>query len=225
VTAAPVLLKSKFDPLRDIVPLALIGEFPFLLAGHPNVPARNAGELIALAKRQPGTISYGSTGVGSAYHLAAELLGVMAGVDMLHVPYRGGGAAALSDVVAGRVDLIWNSPVFLLPHVHGGKLRGIGVTGPRRLTAAPDIPTIAQGGVPGYEVVGWQGMFAPAGTPDHIVTRLNAGIGKILVAPDVGKLWESGGLDQPVPRTTEQFGKILRSDYEKWEKLIKRIGL
>lgn len=224
LTSTPHLQKG-FDPSRDIVPISLIGEFTFLLAAHPNVPARNARELIALAKRQPGKLSFASTGVGSAYHLAGELFCVMSGIDMLHVPYRGGGAAAVTDLITGRVDLVWNSPVFLLPHVQSGKLRGIGVTGPRRIAAGPDIPTIKESGLPGYELMGWQGIVAPAGTAKEIVTRLNGLVTQILSDPAIKQQWTSGGLEQPSARTPEQFGAVLRTDYERYGKLIGKIGL
>lgn len=224
VVATPHLKKG-FDPSQDVVPVALIGEFAFMLAAHPAVPAKNARELIALGKRKPGNLSFGSTGVGSAYHLAGVLMSMMGSIEMLHVPYRGGGAAAIADLVAGRIDLTWNSPVFLLPHVRAGRIRAIGVTGPRRLKTAPDIPTITESGLPGYEMVGWQGMLAPAGTPREVVVHLNGLIGKILSAPETQKLWESRGLEAPVARTTEQFGEVLRADYAKYGKLIKRIGV
>jgi tripartite-type tricarboxylate transporter receptor subunit TctC len=224
VTATPHLRKG-FDPSRDVVPVALIGEFAFMLAAHPAVPAKNARELIALGKRKRDGLSYGSTGVGSAYHLAGVLFTTMAGIEMLHVPYRGGGAAAITDLVAGRVDLAWNSPVFLLPHVRSGRIRAIGVTGPRRIAAASDVPTISESGLPGYEMVGWQGMLAPAGTPAEIVNRLNGTIGKVLTAPETRKVWENSGLEPPIARTAEQFDQILRADYAKYGKLIKRIGI
>ncbi len=224
IVATPHLMKG-FDPSRDVVPVALIGEFMYLLAAHPNVPARNARELISLAKRYPGKLSYASTGVGSAYHLAGALFCVMAGIDMLHVPYRGGGAALVSDLMAGRVDLTWNSPVFLLPQVRDKKLRAIAVTGPHRLATANDIPTIAESGLPGYELMGWQGILAPAGTPPEIVQRLNDAIGKILSEADVKQQWESRGLESPVPRKTEQFATILRSDYQRYGNLIKKTGI
>lgn len=224
LTSTPHLQKG-FDPSRDIAPISLIGEFTFFLAAHPTVPARNARELIALAKRQPGKLSFASTGVGSAYHLAGELFCVMGGIDMLHVPYRGGGAAAVTDLMTGRVDLVWNSPVFLLPHVQSGKLRGIGVTGPRRIAAAPDVPTIKESGLPGYELMGWQGIAAPAGTPKDIVTRLNTLISQILSDPAIKQHWTSVGLEQPSARTPEQFAAVLRTDYERYGKLISRIGL
>lgn len=224
VVATPHLRKG-FDPSRDVTPIALVGEFTFLLAAHPSVPAMNARGLITLAKRQPGRLSYASTGVGSAYHLAGALFGLMGGIEMLHVPYRGGGAAAITDLVTGRVDLAWNSPVFLLPHVRDNKMRAIGVTGPRRLAAAPDVPTIAESGLPGYELTGWQGVFGPAGTPQEIVLRLNNMIGKILSEPNLKQQWENRGLERPVARTPEQFAMILRADYEKYGKLINKIGI
>lgn len=224
LTSTPHLQKS-FDPKRDIVPISLIGEFAFFLAAHPNVPARNAKELISLAKRQPGKLAFASTGIGSAYHLAGELFAVMGGIKMLHVPYRGGGAAAITDLMTGRVDLVWNSPVFLLPHVQSGKLRGLGVTGPRRIAAAPAVPTIKESGLPGYELMGWQGIVAPAGTPKEIVTRINALVTRILSDSGIKQHWTSVGLEQPSAGTPEQFAAVLRADYDRYGELINRIGL
>jgi tripartite-type tricarboxylate transporter receptor subunit TctC len=148
---------------------------------------------------------------------------MMANVDMLHVPYRGGGSSAIGDLVSGRVDLLWNSPVFLLPHVRTGKMRAIGVTGLKRLSGVPDVPTIAETGLPGYELVGWQGILAPAATPKDIIARLNASIVQILNAADIKELWRGQGMDA-VARTPEQFGARMRADYDKYGKLIQKLG-
>jgi len=223
VAATPHLQKAPIDTLRDLVPVAPIGEFSHLMVAHPNVPAKTARDVIALAKARPGVLTYGSNGVGSAYHLAGALMCAMAGIDMIHVPYRGGGATAISDILGGRVDLLFNSPVFLLPHVRSGKLRAIGVTGVRRMTGEPGIPTIAESGLPGYEMAGWQGLLAPAGTPRDVVERLNAAMARILAAPDVKERWTAQGMEA-VARTTAEFSARVRSDYESYGKLIRRIG-
>jgi tripartite-type tricarboxylate transporter receptor subunit TctC len=217
------LQKVSFDPLRDFAPIAPIGEFSHLLVAHPAVPAKTVRELIALAKARKGNLSYGSNGVGSAYHLAGVLFCAMADIDMLHVPYRGGGSTAISDLVTGRVDLMWNSPVFLLPHVSLSRLRAIGVTGPARIAALPDVPTIAEGGLRGYELVGWQGILAPAATPNEIISRLNSAMQTILSAPDVKEQWTAQGMEA-VARTPDQFAARLRADYESYGKLISRIA-
>jgi tripartite-type tricarboxylate transporter receptor subunit TctC len=223
VVATPHLQKVSFDTLRDFAPVAPIGEFAYLVVAHPAVPAKSAKDLIALAKARPGRLSYGSNGIGSAYHLAGALFCMMAGIDMLHVPYRGGGSTAIGDLVTGRVDLLWNSPVFLLPHVRNGKMRPIGVTGLQRLAGAPEIPTIAESGLPKYDMVGWQGILAPAATPKEIVNRLNSAIAKILSAPDIKELWKTQGMDA-VARTPEQFATRMHADYEKYGTLIRKLG-
>jgi len=223
LAATPHLQKVSFDPLRDFAPIAPIGEFSHLLVAHPAVPAKTVRELVALAKARKGNLSYGSNGVGSAYHLAGVLFCAMADIDMLHVPYRGGGSTAISDLVTGRVDLMWNSPVFLLPHVSLSRLRAIGVTGPARIAALPDVPTIAEGGLRGYELVGWQGILAPAATPKEIISRLNGAMETILSAPDVKEQWTAQGMEA-VARTPDQFAARLRADYESYGKLISRIA-
>jgi tripartite-type tricarboxylate transporter receptor subunit TctC len=223
VVATPHLQKVPFDPLRDFAPVSAIGDFSYLLVAHPAVPAKTARDLIVIAKAKPGTLSYGSNGVGSAYHLAGVLFAVMAKVDMLHVPYKGGGSTLISDLVTGRVDLAWNSPVFLLPHVQQGRLKAIGVTGLTRVAAMPDVPTIAESGLPGYELVGWQGILAPAATPKEVVATLNAAITKILSNPDVKELWRTQGMEA-VTRTPEQFSARVKADYEKYGLLVKKLG-
>ena len=223
LAATPWLQKVAFDPLRDFAPVALIGEFSFLLVSHPSLPAKNVRELLSLARKRPGELAYGSNGVGSAFHLAGVLFGAMGKVDILHVPYRGGGNAALVDLTGGRIHLMWNSPVFLLPHVKGGKLRAIAVTGPKRIPALPDVPTIAESGLPGYDMTGWQGIFAPAGTPREIVSRLNASIGRVLGSPDGRDAWTAQGME-PTLLSPDQFAMRLRADYEAYGKLIKRIS-
>jgi tripartite-type tricarboxylate transporter receptor subunit TctC len=148
----------------------------------------------------------------------------MAGIQLLHVPYRGGGSAAIVDLVAGRVDLMWDSLAVVLPQMRAGKLRAIGVTGARRAAALPDVPAIAESGLPGYEMIGWHGIFAPAGTPREIVDRLNAAIAKILAMPDIRELWTTQAMEI-VPSTPEQFAARLRFDYERYGKLIKSSGI
>ena len=221
--SAPHLRKVPFDTLRDFAPVAQIGQFAFLLAAHPTVPARNARELIALAKTRRVSLTYGTTAVGSAYHLAGVLFCMMAGIEMVHVPYPQSGSAALMDLISGRTDLGLNSPVFLLPHVRAGKLRAIGVTGLRRMASAPDVPSIAESGLPGFDMVGWQGIVAPAGTPKEIIAQLHAAVQNIMRLPETRKRWDDSGLEI-VQATPEQFGAALRVDYERYGKLIARIG-
>jgi tripartite-type tricarboxylate transporter receptor subunit TctC len=224
MAATPHLYKVAYNSLRDFAPVIQITDFSYVLVAHPAMPVKSARELIALAKARPGYLTYGSTGVGSGFHLAGELFCAMAGVQMLHVPYRGGGTAAITDLVAGRVDLMWDSLGVVKPQMQAGRLRAIGVTGARRAAALPDVPTIAESGLPGYEMVGWHGIFAPAATPREIVARLNAVIGRILGSPDIKELWNTLAMEI-VPSTPEQFAARLRLDYERYEKLIKNSGI
>jgi tripartite-type tricarboxylate transporter receptor subunit TctC len=221
--SAPHLRKVPFDTLRDFAPIAQIGQFAFMLAAHPSVPARNARELIALAKGRRVSLTYGTTAVGSAYHLAGVLFCMMAGIDMVHVPYPQSGSAALMDLISGRTDLGLNSPVFLLPHVRAGKIHAIGVTGLRRMPSVPDVPSIAESGLPGFDMVGWQGILAPAGTPKEIIGPLHSAVQSILRLQDTRKRWDDSGLET-VELAPEQFRAMLRVDYERYGKLIARIG-
>jgi len=224
MAATPHLYKVPYDPLRDFAPVIQISAFSYVLVAHPAVPAKTARDLIALAKSRPAPLTYGSTGVGSGFHLAGELFAAMAGIQLLHVPYRGGGSAAITDLVAGRVDLMWDSLAVVLPQMRAGKLRAIGVTGAHRAAALPDVPAIAESGLPGYEMVGWHGVFAPAGTAREIIERLNATIAKILGTPDIKELWTTQAMEI-LPSTPEQFAARLRFDYERYGKLIKSSGI
>ncbi len=222
LAATPHLQKVRFDTVRDFAPVSAIGEFAYLLAAHPAVPAKDVKELIALARRSPGKLSYGSNGTGSSYHLAGELLCMMTGITMLHVPYKGGGTSAIADLVGGRVDMMWNNPVFLLPQVHAGKLKAIAVTAERRMPAMPQVPTIGET-VKGYEISGYQGIAAPAGTPQDIVERLNGAVQRALATPELRTTWTTQGMEAP-PRTPAQFAQMMRADYERYGKLIQKLG-
>ena len=222
--STPHLQKLSYDTLRDFAPIAQINEFYSVFVVHPSVPARNSAELIALAKSKPGYLTFGSTGVGSGFHLNVENFAMLAGIRMLHVPYRGGGSAAIADLIAGRVDMMQDNLAVVKPQIDAGRLRAIGVTGRRRLTALPDVPTIAESGLPGYESVGWHGWLAPAGTPREIVTQLNAAIRKVLASAEIKALWNSQGVEV-ADTTPEQFAARIRQDYEKYGKLIKSLGL
>lgn len=224
MTATPHLFKVSYNPIDDFAPIIQIGEFPFALVVHPAVPARTARELIALAKARPGTLTYGSAGIGSAFHLAGELFSKSAGVKILHVPYRGGGTTAHTDLIGGRLDLMWDSVGVMLPYVQAGRLRAIGVTGPRPSPALPGVPTVAQSGLPGYEIGGWLGVFAPAATPKEIIGVLNATIAKALASADIKDLWKTLAMDI-VPSTPEQFAARMRFDYERYGKVIQSTGV
>ncbi len=224
MAATPHLFKVSYNSLRDFAPVHQISDFSYVLVAHPSVPAKNARELIAMAKARPAYLTYGSTGIGSGFHLAGELFCAMAGVQMLHVPYRGGGTAAIMDLVGGRVDLMWDSLAVVKPQLQAGRLHAIGVTGPRRAAALPNVATIAESGLPGYEIVGWHGIFAPAGTPREIVERLSNTIAKILGAPDIRELWNAQAMEI-FPSSPEQFARRLNFDYDRYGKLIKDAGI
>ena len=178
-----------WDPLRDYSYVTLLAVLPSLLMVHPSIPAKNVRELVALAKARPGALTYASTGQGTSPHMMMEMFKSMAGVNMVHVPYKGA-APAMVDLIAGRTDLGMNSPVFLLPMVRSGKLRAIGITGNHRMASAQDIPTIAESGLPGFELSGWQGLLVPAATPREIVVQLNAAVQKILMTPEIKRVLE-----------------------------------
>ena len=223
MAATPHIYAIRYKPL-DFTPIVQISDFSYVLIAHPAVPARNARELIALAKAKPGSLTYGSTGVGSGFHLAGELFCSMAGINLLHVPFKGGGTAAVVDVVAGRVDLMWDSLGVVRPYVQAGRLRVIGVTGERRAAALPNAPTIAESGLPGYHMTGWHGILGPPGLPREITNALNTSIAKILATPEMKELWGTLAMEI-VPNTPEQFAARLKFDYERYGKLIKSIGL
>ncbi len=224
LTAAPHLQKAPYDSLRDFAPVAMTTAFSFLLVAHPAVPAKTARDLIALARARPGYLTYGSTGVGSGFHLAGELFSSLASVKLVHVPYRGGGSAAIPDLLSGRVDLMWDSFGTVRAQVLAGKLRAIGVTGTTRIAALPDVPTIAESGLPGYDLVGWHGILAPAGTPREVIDRLNTTINRTLDRSDLRASWAQQGFDTP-QLGSEQFAQRMRRDFEAYGKLIKAIGL
>jgi len=223
LTATPHLQKVPFDPLKDFTAIAPFGDFSFLLAGHPALPAKNARDLIAMAKARPGNLSYGSNGVGSAYHIAGALFATLAGIQLLHVPYRGGGATAITDLVSGRVDMMWNNPAFLLPNVRAGKLKALGVTGRQRIPGIKDVPTIAESGLPGYEISGWQGLLGPAHLPNGVVARLHGALLDAFSTSAMQTLWESRGMTF-VQQSPEQFSLRLRQDFETYGKLIRQVG-
>ena len=215
--------KLPFDTVNDFAPITLAALAPLYLVVSPSVPAKNVSELIALAKAKPGQLNYANSGNGTSAHLAGELFKKMAGVDLVSVPYKGGGPAVI-DVVAGRVQIYFSTIPAALAQVQAGKLRGLAVTSPKRVNLMPDVPTVAESGLPGYEIVGWFGLFAPAGTPKPAVARLNKEINEILRTPDAQKRFASEGL-VPGGGTPEQLGKFVRSEIEKWGALIKQIGL
>lgn len=211
--------KLKYDALKDFAPVTQVLSTPFLLAIHPSLPPRNVKEFIAFAKARPGELNYGSAGSGSGSHLFAEMFRDMANLDFVHIPYKGA-APATTALLSGETMFKFDNIVTTLPAARNGKLRALAVTTITRSSAAPEIPTIAESGVPGYDANAWFGVFVPAGTPPEIIGRLNAEITKILKQPQVReKLLSLGG--EPVGNTPGEFGDFFRNEVEKWGKVIR----
>jgi tripartite-type tricarboxylate transporter receptor subunit TctC len=209
-----------WDPIRDFEPLTLVGRTPIFLVVNPTVlRAGSVKELIALAKAEPAKLNYASGGIGATPHLAGELFKAMAGIDMTHIAYKGT-APAMTDLVAGQVHLSFSSPLTALPHVKSGRLRALGVTALERSKLMPDVPTIAEAGVPGYEVISWFGFLAPAGTPRPIVQKLHAEMAKSLTLPDVRERLANVGLEI-IASTPEQMRAFVKADIAKWARVIR----
>jgi tripartite-type tricarboxylate transporter receptor subunit TctC len=211
-----------FDTLRDFAPITQLTSMPQVLLVHPSVPAKSAKELIAYARARPGQLNFASGGTGTAIHLAGELFKAMAKVDIVHVPYKGGGPA-MTDLLTGQVSLMFDQILTGLPHVKSGRLRALGVTTERRSPAAPELPTIAETALPGYSVTTWHGLLAPAGTPREIVQRLNVESIKALQSADVRERFASQGVD-PISGTPEQFAALMKSELEKWRRVVAASG-
>ncbi|OFW30240.1 MAG: hypothetical protein A3H97_00400 [Acidobacteria bacterium RIFCSPLOWO2_02_FULL_65_29] len=215
--------KLPYNVLTDFAPITMAASVPLLVVVNPSVPARSVKELIALAKARPGQLNYASPGNGTSGHLAAEMFKSMAGVDVVHVPYKGGGPAVM-DLIGGQVQMLILSAVATLPHVKSGKLRALALTSLTRSPDLPNISTVSESGLPGYEVVLWYGVFAPAKTPKAIVTRLNQDVVRIMQSPEIGaRLASEGG--RPVGNTPEQFQEIIKADVAKWAKIVKDAGI
>lgn len=215
--------KLPYDTLRDFAPVANMVIFPLMLVTHPSLPARNVKELIALARSKPGEVVYSSPGVGNGGHLAAELFVGMAKVKMLHVPYKGTAPANVA-LLGGEVHVTFSSIPSILPHVQNGRVRALGIGNAKRLPSLPQIPTVAEAGLPGYEAYSWGGMVAPAKTPPAIVARLSREIMAILKQPDVvDQLTREGTL--PNPDTPERFAAYIKTDIEKWRKVVQDAGI
>ena len=215
--------KLPFDTVKDFSPIVLASSAPLFLVITPSVPAKSVGELINVAKAKPGQLNYANSGNGTTAHLAGELFKKMAGVNLVSVPYKGGGPAVI-DLIAGRVQIYFSTIPAALAHVQGGRLRGVAVTTTKRVNLIPDVPTVAESGLPGFEVVGWFGIFAPAGTPRPVVATLNKALNDALRAPDIQQRFSSQGLI-PGGGTPEELGKFLRAEIAKWGALIKEAGI
>mgnify|MGYP001159152002 FL=1 len=211
-----------FDAVRDFAPVTLIADAPNFLVVHPSLPVKTVKELVALARARPGQITYASSGTGTSTHLSGELFKSLARIDIVHVPYKGGGPAVI-DLIGGHVLMMFSTLPSVLQQVRAGKLRGLAVTGGRRFPAAQEFPTMIEAGIPGYEVSGWSGLFAPAGTPREAVGRLAAEIGKILRAPELKERFFVQGAE-PVGNTPEEFAAFVRSEIAKWKKVVEFSG-
>jgi tripartite-type tricarboxylate transporter receptor subunit TctC len=224
-TINAALQPGQYDLVRDFSSIALCATSPFILSVHPSVPARSVKELIALAKSRPGQLVYSSSGNGTPPHLAGEMFKSMARVDILHVPYKYA-TPALVDVVSGQVQIMWPIMSISLPQVQAGKLRGLGVSTRERTRLAPQLPTIAESGLPGYEIIGWNGLIAPARTPAAVVNKINAEINRVLRSPEtVQRLGQSSYDPAGDKNSPEQFTEFVRAEIAKFAKLVKETGI
>ena len=229
VTPAPftinpsLLARLPYDALTDFSPITLINTTPLVVVVNPSVPAKSIKELIALAKASPGKLNFGSSGTGGSNHLAGELFNAMAGVKMVHIPYKGN-APALTDLVGGHVDVVFNGLTSALALIRGNKLRALAVTSRARSPVLPELPTVSETGLKGFEAVAWNGLSAPARTPREVIARINADVIKIVNAPELKERLKAEGSD-PVGTTPEQFATFLREEVAKWAKVIKFAGV
>jgi tripartite-type tricarboxylate transporter receptor subunit TctC len=222
-TVNPALYKLTFDPIADITPIIQLSQGPFVVAVHPSVPAKTLKELVAVAAKSPDKLSYASSGNGSIVHLATEYFLDTAKIRIVHIPYKGSGPA-LNDTVAGNVQLVFGSVAAALQYVRSGRLRALAVTTAQRIPAAPDVPTVAEAGYPGYEVINWHGLAGPKGMPREAVTRLNREANEALKSADVEKILGADGLTA-AGGTPERFGAIIRSETARWAKVVKQAGV
>jgi len=214
-----IFSKLGYDPIKDFDPVSLVATVPLIVVVHPSVPATNIKELIALARAKPGTLNYASGGAGTANHIAGELFKYMTGTDIVHVPYKGGGPA-LADVVGGQVQLLFNTMTSTVGFMNSGKLRALAVTGKRRSPGVPNLPTVAEAGVPGYDVGAWFGIVVPRGTPRAIVNKLNSEIVRIARLPEARDQFVAQGAEA-IGSTPEEFSKHLHVEIDKWAKVAK----
>jgi tripartite-type tricarboxylate transporter receptor subunit TctC len=214
--------QRKYELMRDLVPIAPVNSSDLVIVVHPDVPAKTLAEFIALAKSQPGKLNYASSGQGTPYHMAGELFKTTAGVDIVHVPYRNSGEAR-SGVIGGQVQMMIDAVPAMAPNINEKQVRALATTGAARSSVLPDVPTVIEAGVPGYEATIWLGLMAPAGTPKPIIEKLNAAVNAFVKRPDIVKLWrEQGAL--PMSMSPEEFDKFLRGDIVKWAEVVKKFG-
>ena len=220
----PARVKLPFDSVRDFSFISMVGSMPNLLIAHPAQPFKNVGDIVTYAKTNPGKLSFGTSGVGASPHLSMELFKTMAGINIVHVPYKGA-APALADVMGGQIPLsIGNLPGGPLAAVKSGRLRGVGVTTAKRSSRAPEVPTFAEGGVPGYDVAGWYGICGPAGLPKAVLAKFNAGLVKVLGSADIQQKLGDQGIDI-ASTSPEQFLTYVKIEMVKWAKVVKDAGL
>jgi tripartite-type tricarboxylate transporter receptor subunit TctC len=219
---ATLYRKLSYDPVRDFTPITLIAYMPFVLLTHPAVPAKTAKELIALAKARPGQLNYASAGIGGPTHLIPELFKTMAGINVVHVSYKGN-TAALTDLVAGQVQMMFSNLLTSIPFVRVGKLRAIGISTAKRSPQAPDLPAIAESGLPGFDVTAWYGVLAPAGLPGPLLARLNAEIAQTLALSEMRERFVPQGIDL-TSSTPQHFAELIKSELPKWRKIVNDAG-
>jgi len=223
IAISPALYrKLSYDPLRDFAPVTQLASAAYMLLVHPALAVKSVKDLAALAKAKPGTLNFGSAGSGTGSHLAAELFKSVAGIDIVHVPYKGGGPA-LTDLIAGQLQLVFNGIPSSMPHHRNGRVRALAVTTPARSTVAPELPTMTEAGFPGAEATSWTGILVPAGTPAPVVVKLNAAFVKALRFPDVAARLAADGAT-PVGNSTTEFDAYIRSELLKWAKVVKASG-
>jgi tripartite-type tricarboxylate transporter receptor subunit TctC len=222
-TANASLYKLRFDPLVDMTPIIQVSQGPYIVVVHPSLPAQTFGELLALAKREPDRLNFASSGTGSVNHLATALLANMAGFKLNHVPYKGTGPA-LSDTIGGQTNVLLGSPSTTLPHVRAGRLRALAVTSTRRIQAEPDLPTVAEAGVPGYETTLWHGLIGPKGLPTAVVEKIHAEVARVLSLREATELLQTDGVS-PAGGSPEQFRDIIRAEIEVWRKVVTDAGV
>src|SRR5688572_3649571 len=223
VTSPSLYAKLPFDPLKDLAPVSLVGTVPNLLVVHPSVPANSLKQLIALARAKPGQLNYASPGKGTSLHLAAELFKALAAIDIVHIAYKGG-APAVADLMGGHVDLMFDVLPSSMPHVNARKLKALGITSAQRSSLLPDVPTMAEGGLTGYQAITWNGILAPAATPKDIVGKLNTAIAQAVQTPDMKQRLAGIGTE-PAANTPEQFAAFLREETAKWADVIRSAGI
>ena len=222
-TAPAMYKKVPYDALRDLAPVTQLASVANVLVVHPSLPAKSVKELVALAKARPGEIAFASSGTGTLPHLSMELFLVMTGTKMLHVPYKGPGPG-LFDLLSGRVSAMTTSTAAAFPHIRSGRLLVLGVTTARRVAVMPDVPTIAEAGVAGYESVQWWGLLVPAGTPEDIIARLHKEVVSVMSTQDIRERFEKEGM-AVIARSPQEFGAFIRAETEKWARIVKRAGI